>query len=188
MHLLWLSQKNGEHPLLPFIALIIGMAPLAVAKRVDDLGCGRMKTPLEYFRLFHDPPFRAQWIDEMNHINLPMSENSKLVLFRSAKSVVPVISLVPTTSFFYKLVKNWEDHSEGIITMPGLQKVFFQADVSDIGHDSPPQRSDDQPTSEDQPDSPNTEQDTIVDIPQSTFSTDQDTTSAHSTQPLISLP
>ena len=108
-----------------------------------------------------------------------MSDNAKMVLFGSAKTVVPVRSLVPTTAFFYKLVKNWEDHEDGIIDMPGPTREFFQTDVSDIGQDSPPQRPNTQPNDDDQQDtnSPNTEQDTIVDLPQGTFSTDQDTSS-----------
>ena len=114
----------------------------------------------------------------MTDANLPMKDNAKMVLFGSAKSVVPIISLMPTTSFFYKLVKNWENHEDGIITMPGPTRQFFQPDVLDIGHDSPPQRPNNQSNDNDQQESPNTEQDTIVDIPQSTFSTDQDTSSS----------
>ena len=66
MSILWAKEKDGDHPLLPFIAHIIGLTPLCVAKRVSDIGRGQAKAAIEYFRLFHDKMFQAQWVDEMN--------------------------------------------------------------------------------------------------------------------------
>ena len=54
MNVLWTIEKDGDHPLLPFIAHIIGLTPLCVAKRTDDLGKGKTKATIEYLQLFHD--------------------------------------------------------------------------------------------------------------------------------------
>ena len=131
MNIIWTIKKDGDHPLLPFIAHIIGLALLCVAKRIDDLGWGKTKAAIEYFRLFHNRMFQGQWVDKMTDAHLPMSDNAKMVLFGSAKLVIPIRSLVPTTVFFYKRVKTWENHEDGIITMPGPTRQFFQPDVSD---------------------------------------------------------
>ena len=47
-------------------------------------------------------------MDEMNHIDLPMTEDSKLVLFGSAKSVVPVVYDPTRDIIILQLVKNWK--------------------------------------------------------------------------------
>ena len=109
-------EKDPDHPIFPFIGLIIGMTPLCLSRQAMSYSLNETEIPVHQFRLFNDREFQGMWEQGVRAMNIPFAHDERASLFNHSVYSKPVSLL--DGSYFGALIINWEDHTDGILSLP----------------------------------------------------------------------